>query len=64
MGKKNGNTGRSVDLVQKMLGLCETEDGTKIDELLRAGASWHKRARQNVKTTSDSRRRQCSCQRG
>ena len=32
------------DMVQKMLGLCEAENGTKIDELLQAGASGHKRA--------------------
>ena len=40
-GKKNGQTGRCSDLVQKMFGLCETETGTKIDELLQAGASGH-----------------------
>ena len=39
-------------MVQEMLGLCEAEDGTEIDELLQAGASWHKRARQDVKTNS------------
>ena len=38
-GKKKG---RSFDLVQKVLGLCETENGTKNDELLEAGASGHK----------------------
>ena len=47
-----------------MLGLCEAKDGTEIDELLQAGASRHKRARQNVETNSDSRRRQGSCQIG
>ena len=61
--KKNGQTGRSLDSVQKMLGPCETENGTKIDELLQAGASGYKRVRQNVKTHSDARRRQGSCQR-
>ena len=45
-GKKNGQAGRSSGLVQNMLGLCETEKGTKIDELLLAGA------RQDVKTNS------------
>ena len=33
----------------KMLGLCEAENGTEVDELLQAGASGHKRARQDVK---------------
>ena len=41
-GKKSGQAGRSSDLVQKMLGLCEAENGTQIDELLQAGACWHK----------------------
>ena len=50
--------------MQEMLGLCETEDGTQIDELLQAGASGHKRARQDIKTNSDSRRRQGSCLKG
>ena len=41
---------------------CETENGTEIDELLQAGASGHKRVWQDVKTNSDSRRRQDPCQ--
>ena len=44
-----------------MLGLCETENGTKIDELLQAGASRHKRVRQDVKTNSGLCRRQDPC---
>ena len=40
-GKKNGQGGRSSDLVETMFGPCETENGTKIDELLQAGASGH-----------------------
>ena len=48
-GNKNGQAGSSFDLVQKMFGLRETENGTEIDELLQAGASGHKRAQQNVK---------------
>ena len=28
-GKKNGQAGRSSDLVQKMLGLCEAENGDR-----------------------------------
>ena len=40
--KKNGQAGRSSDLVQKVLGLCEAENGTHIDELLQAGASAQK----------------------
>ena len=36
-GKKNGQAGRSIDLVQKMLGLCATKNGTKTDEPLQAG---------------------------
>ena len=47
-GKKNGQAGLNFDLVQKMLGLCKAEDGTEIDELLQAGASRHKRVRQDV----------------
>ena len=57
-GKKCGQGVRSLDLLQIMLGLCETENGTKIDELLQARASGHKRVRQDAKTNSDSRRRQ------
>ena len=38
--------------MQEMLGLCEAKDGTDIDELLQAGASRHKRARQDAKTDS------------
>ena len=51
-------------LVQKMLGLCETENGTQIDELLQAGASGHKIILQDPITFSDSRRRQGLCQGG
>ena len=56
-GKKSGQAGW-------MLGLCERENGTKIDEQLQAGASRHKRVQQDVTTNPDSRRRQGSCQRG
>ena len=48
-GKKNGEAGRSSDLV-KMLWLCTTENGTQNDELLQARASGHKRAPKNVET--------------
>ena len=60
-GKKSGQAGRSVDLVQKMLGLCETENGTEIVELSQAGAGWHKRARENVGTKRfvEFRKRKC-----
>ena len=40
----------------EMLGLCEAQNGTKFDELLQAGASEHKRAWQDVETSSYSRR--------
>ena len=40
--------GEVLDLVQKMFGLCETENGTHIDELPQAGATGHKRAWENV----------------
>ena len=43
----NGQTGKDADLVQKMFGLCEARSGPEIEELLQAGASRHKRARQN-----------------
>ena len=46
--------------MQEMSGLCEAENGTKIDELLQAGASGHKRAWKNVETNSGSRGRQRS----
>ena len=36
-GKKNGQAWRSFDLVQKMLWLHTTENGTKTDELLQTG---------------------------
>ena len=39
-------------MVQEMLGLCEAENGTTIDELLQAGASGHKRIRQDVRSES------------
>ena len=42
--------------MQEMFGLCEAKNGTKLDELLQAGASEHKRAWQDVHTISDSRR--------
>ena len=32
--------GGGLDLVQEMFGLCEAKNGTKIDELLQAGASY------------------------
>ena len=44
LGKKSGQARGSADLVQRMLGFCEAENWTKIDELLQAGASRHKRA--------------------
>ena len=50
--------------MQEMLGSCEAENGTTIDELLQAGASRHKRTWQDVEMNSDSRTRQDSCQRG
>ena len=34
--------------MQKMLGPCEAENGTKIDALLQAGASGHKGVRQDA----------------
>ena len=40
-----------------MFWICEAKNGTKIDELLQDGASEHKKAWQDVKTISDSRRR-------
>ena len=43
--------------MQNMLGLCEAENGTNIDELLKAGACRHTRARQDVETNSGPRRR-------
>ena len=53
-GEKNGQAGRSFDLVQKMLGLRTKENEITIDELLQAGASGHNRAWQNVETNSGS----------
>ena len=53
-GKKNGQAREGSDLVQKMLGSCEAENGTKIAQLLQARASGHKRTWQDVKTNSDS----------
>ena len=46
------------DLVQKMLRLCATKNGTEMDELLQAAAGRHKRARQDVEKYPDLRRRQ------
>ena len=40
--------------MQEMLGLCEAKDGAEMDELLQAGASMHKRARQDVKNEFSS----------
>ena len=39
----------SLDLVLEVLGFRETENGTKIDELLQAGASGHHRTWQDVR---------------
>ena len=58
MVRRVDKQGEVLIFVQKMLGMCETENGTKIDELLQAVASRHERAWQDVKTNSDSRRRQ------
>ena len=48
----SGKAGRGSDLVQKMLWLCATKNGTKVDEVLQDGENWHKRVRQDVKTSS------------
>ena len=40
-GKKSGQARRNIDLVQEVLSLCQTEDGTKIAELLQARTSGH-----------------------
>ena len=56
-GKKNRQAGRRFGLVEKMLGLCTTENGPQIDELLQARASGHKRAWQNVEPNLNSERR-------
>ena len=51
---KNGLAGRSFDLVQKMLYLCATKNGTKTDEPLQAGESGHKGIWKEVETYSGS----------
>ena len=52
-GHNNGRARRSFELVKKMLSrYARQKMGPKIDELLQAGASGHKRARQNVETNS------------
>ena len=48
-GQKNGQTGRSSDLVQKMFETCEAKNAAEIDELLQAGGSRHQRVWQIVK---------------
>ena len=60
-GKKNGQAGRSFDLVQNMLGLRTTENGTLTDDCCKLEPSGYQRVRQDVKTISDSRRRQGPC---
>ena len=62
--RRTDKQGEILIWCRKCSGTCETEIGIKIDELLQAGASGHKRARQNVKTNSGSRRWQGSCQEG
>ena len=47
-----------------MLRRCETENGTKIFELLQAGASGHKGAWETFENNSGSRRWQSSCKGG
>ena len=42
--------------MQEMLGSCEAQNGTNIDDLLQAGGSEHKIAWQDVKTNPYSRR--------
>ena len=39
--QKNGQTGRSPDMVQKVFGICEAKKGTETDERLQAGADGH-----------------------
>ena len=41
-------------MVQKVFGIREAKKGTEIDELLQAGASGHKRVRQDAENDSDS----------
>ena len=50
MVRRMDRDGEALILVQKMLGLCERENGSKIEELLQAGASGHQRAWQDVET--------------
>ena len=64
MVRRVDRQGEYFDLVPKMLGLRTTENGTKIDELLQAGASGHKRAWQHVETNSGSERRVSPWKRG
>ena len=40
MVRRMHGPGEVLVLVQKMLGMCETENGTKTEELLQAGAKW------------------------
>ena len=56
--KKNGQTGRSPDIVQKMLGVCEAKNGTKADELLDAGTDVHQRIWQNGERKLNTRGRE------
>ena len=37
--------GRSFNFDAENVRVCPTENGTEMDDLLQAGASWHKRAR-------------------
>ena len=45
MARRMDGQGESVDMLQKMLSLCATKNGTKIDEPLQAGERGHKRTR-------------------
>ena len=41
--QKNGQTGRSPDIVQKVFGICEAKNGTETNELLQTGTNGHQR---------------------
>ena len=56
--KKNGQAGRSFDLVQKLFGLRTAEHGTLTDELLQAeqvGTKGHGKMLQRIQTREDGR---------
>ena len=54
LGQKDGQAGRSLDMVQKVFGIREAKNGTETDELLQTVTDGHQRMWQNNEEKSNS----------